>query len=121
MDVEAEPTLGGVVCDSCVDGDWWSVVRESTKGIERSYAAGELYGDVYCHSERGDDKYAADSVHGAINSILRPREFLISNGRDIEEVRVERLAANEEADGAQLLPGSRVMNVVQFVVEIVLN
>ena len=45
----------------------------------------------------------------------------MSNRGDVEEVRVKRLATNEEADGAQFLAGSRVMNVVQFVVEVVLN
>ncbi len=40
MDVEAEPALGGVVCDSGVDGNWRSVLRESAKGTERGYAAG---------------------------------------------------------------------------------
>jgi hypothetical protein len=46
MDVEAEPAVGGVVCDSGVDGDWRSVLRESAEGTEWSDAAGELYGDV---------------------------------------------------------------------------
>lgn len=66
--MEAEPEVGGVVRDSRVDGDWRSVLRESTKGTERSYAAGELHRDVYSHREWCDDEYAADSVHGAINA-----------------------------------------------------
>jgi hypothetical protein len=40
VDVEAEPTLGDVVCDSRVDGNWRSVLRQSAEGAERSYAAG---------------------------------------------------------------------------------
>jgi hypothetical protein len=68
VDVEAEPALGGVVCDSHVDCNRWSVMRESTKGTERGYPAGKLYSDVQRHSERRDYKYGADSVHGAINA-----------------------------------------------------
>jgi hypothetical protein len=46
VDVETESSLGGVVCNSGVDGDWRSVLRESAEGTEWGYAAGELYGDV---------------------------------------------------------------------------
>ena len=75
MDVEAEPALGGVVCDSRVDGDWRSVVCQSAARAERSYAAGELYGDVYRHGEWRDDKYGSDSIHrrikrGTITTVL---------------------------------------------------
>ena len=122
VDVEAEPALGGVVCSSGVDGDWRSVLRESAKGTERGYAAGELYGDVYRHGERRDHKHGSDSVHGGIKLAASTRcRLLGSNRRDVEHVRIERLAANEEADGAQFLAGSRIMNVVQFIVEVILN
>ena len=120
VDVEAEPALGGVVCDPSVDGNWRSVVRESTKGTERGHAAGELHGDVQRHGERCDYKYGADSVHGGIKRQAHAAA-LGSNGRDVEQVRAERLATNEQADGAQLLAGSRVMDVVQFVVKVILN
>lgn len=66
MDVEAEPALGGVVCDSRIDGNWRSVLRQSAEGTERGYAAGELYGDIYRHGERRDHKHGSDSVHGGI-------------------------------------------------------
>ena len=120
MDVEAEPTLGDVVCDSRVDGNWRSVLRQSAEGAERSYAAGELYGDVQRYGEWCDDKYGSDSVHGSVKRRRRQNCFG-SNGRDVEEVSVKRLAANEQADRAQLLACSRVMHVVQFVVKVILN
>jgi len=121
VDVEAEPTLGDVVCDSRVDGNWRSVLRQSAEGAERSYAAGELYGDVQRHGEWRDYKYGAYSVHGAIRR-ERPRQNCFgSERRDVENVRVKRLAANEQADCAQLLACSRVMYVVQFVVKVILN
>jgi hypothetical protein len=120
VDVETEPTLGGVVCDSRVDGNWRSVLRQSTKGTERGYAAGQLYGDVYRHSERRDYEHAADSVHGGIRGGCALRNCFGLNGRDLEQVRIERFAANEQAYGAQLLAGSRVMDVVQLVVKIIL-
>jgi hypothetical protein len=121
VDVEAEPTLGDVVCGSRADGNWRSVLRKSTKGTERSYAAGELYGDVQRYGEWRNDKHGADSVHGAIRR-ERPRQNCFgSDRRDVENVRVKRLAANEQADRAQLLACSRVMHVVQFVVKVILN
>ena len=43
------------------------------------------------------------------------------NGRDVEKMRVKRLAANKKADCAQFLAGSRVVNVVQLVVKVILN
>jgi hypothetical protein len=46
VDVEAQPAVGGVVCDSRVDGDWRSGLQRSTEGTEWGNAAGELYGDV---------------------------------------------------------------------------
>jgi hypothetical protein len=66
VDVEAETALGGIVCDSSVDGNWRSVLRQSAEGTERGYAAGELYCDVQRHGERRDYEYAADSFHGGI-------------------------------------------------------
>jgi len=89
VDVEAQPALGGVVCDSRVDGNWRSVVRKSTKGTERGYAAGELYGDVYSHGERSDYKYGADSVHGAIDSAGARARFWCQTG-----VMLKRCASN---------------------------
>ena len=74
MDVEAEPALGDVVCDSRVDGNWRSVLRESTKGTERCHAAGELHGDVQRYGERLDYKYGADSVHGGISNDRHSRQ-----------------------------------------------
>jgi hypothetical protein len=68
VDVEAEPALGGVVCSSRIDGNWRGVLRESTKGTERGYAAGKLYGDVYSHGERRDHKHGSNSVYGGIGS-----------------------------------------------------
>jgi len=76
VDVEAEPALGGVVCDSCTDGNWRSVLRESTKGTEWGHAAGELYGDVQRYSERRDYKHGSDSVHGGVsNNRHSPQAF----------------------------------------------
>lgn len=121
MDVEAEPALGGVVCGSRADGNWRSVLRQSAEGAERGNAAGELHGDVQRHGERRDDKHGADSIHGGIRRGRSRQNCFGLDGRDIEQVRIERLAANEEADGAQLVPGPRVMNVVQFVVKVILN
>ncbi len=81
MDVEAEPALGDVVCDSCADGNWRSVLRESTKGTERCHAAGELYGDVQRYGERRDYKHGADSVHGGISNDRHSRQaFGIQTG-----------------------------------------
>ena len=74
MDVEAEPALGGVVCDSRIDGNWRSVLRESTKGTERGHAAGELHGDVQRYGERRDYKHGADSVHGGISNDRHSRQ-----------------------------------------------
>ena len=68
MDVEAEPALGGIVCSSRIDGNWRSVLRQSSEGTERGYAAGKLYGDLHRHGEWRDDKYGADSIHGGIDS-----------------------------------------------------
>jgi hypothetical protein len=68
VDAEAEPALGGVVCNSRLDGNWRSVLRQSTEGTERGYAAGQLYGDVYRHGERRDYKHGADSVHGGLDN-----------------------------------------------------
>jgi hypothetical protein len=75
VDVEAEPALGGVVCDPRTDGNWRSVLRESTTGTERGHAAGELYGDVQRYSERRDDKHGADSVHGGVTTGTLGRLF----------------------------------------------
>jgi hypothetical protein len=66
VDVETESALGGVVRGSRVDGNWRSVLRQSAEGAERSYAAGELYGDVQRYGEWCDDKYGSDSVHGSV-------------------------------------------------------
>ena len=74
MDVEAEPALGGVVRDSRTDGNWRSVLRESTTGTERCYAAGELYGDVQRYGERSDYKHGSDSVHGGVSDNRHSRQ-----------------------------------------------
>ena len=74
MDVEAKPALGGVIRDSRTDGNWRSVLRESTTGTERGYAAGELYGDVQRYSERRDYKHGSDSVHGGVSNNRHSRQ-----------------------------------------------
>ena len=67
MDVEAQPEVGGLVCDTRVDGNWRSGLQRSTEGTERSNAAGKLHRDVYRHGERSDDKYGSYSFHGGVN------------------------------------------------------
>jgi len=74
VDVEAKPALGGVIRDSRTDGNWRSVLRESTTGTERCYAAGELYGDVQRYSERRDYKHGSDSVHGGVSNNRHSRQ-----------------------------------------------
>jgi len=76
VDVEAEPALGGVVCDPRIDGNWRSVLRQSTKGTERGHAAGKLHGDVQRYGERRDYKYGADSFHSGIKREARAAELI---------------------------------------------
>ena len=66
MDVEAQPEVGGLVCDTRVDGNWRSGLQWTTEGTERSNAAGKLHGDVYRHGERRHNEYGPDSFHGRV-------------------------------------------------------
>ena len=104
--------MGGLVCDTRVDGNWRSGLQRSTEGTERSNAAGKLHRDIYRHGEWRNYKYGSNSVHGGVELQTLVTGLPELNGRDVEQMRVKRFAANEEADCAQFLAGSRVVNIV---------
>ena len=121
MDVEAQPEVGGLVCDTRLDGNRRSGLQRTAEGAERSDAAGQLHGDVHCFGERHYDQHGSDSFHCGIKPKVPRHGCCALNGCDVEQVRVKRFAANEKADVAQLLTGSRVVDVMQFVIEVILN
>ena len=121
MGVEAHPEMGGLLCDTRVDGNRRSCLQRAAEGAEWSDAAGQLHGDVHRFGERHYNQHGSDSFHCGIKPKVRRHGCCALNGRDIEQVGVKRLEANEKADVAQLLTGSRVVDVMQLVIEVILN